>query len=90
MMARDGCTHAPRSTRCAFIDARVGVGGGLIRMLHLLAYIDPGSGSLIIQAVIATAVAIPFFFRQQIARVTRSLRGDRTSPPPTKPTDHAA
>jgi len=59
-------------------------------MLHLLAYIDPGSGSLIIQAVIATAVAIPFFFRQQIARVARSLRGDRSIPPPTKPTDHAA
>jgi hypothetical protein len=37
-------------------------------MHHLLAYIDPGSGSLIIQAVIATIVAVPFFFRQQIGR----------------------
>ena len=63
-------------------------------MLHLLAYIDPGSGSLIIQAVIATAIAVPIFFRQQIARVARTLRGDRSAArsgqPPTTPTDHAA
>ena len=43
-------------------------------MLDLLAYIDPGSGSLIIQAVIATLVAVPFFFRQQIARAVRTVR----------------
>ena len=48
-------------------------------MDHFLAYIDPGSGSLIIQAVIATIVAIPFFFRQQIGRVLRAVRG-RDSP----------
>jgi hypothetical protein len=39
-----------------------------------LAYIDPGSGSLIIQAVIATAIAVPLFFRHQIARVLSVLR----------------
>ena len=60
-------------------------------MLHLLAYIDPGSGSLIIQAVIATLVAIPFFFR----RADRSHRSDgpwrrrdrarRSSPGPARP-----
>jgi hypothetical protein len=59
-------------------------------MFHLLAYIDPGSGSLIIQAVIATAIAVPIFFRQQIARIARTVRGDRPSQPPTTPTDHAA
>jgi hypothetical protein len=59
-------------------------------MLHVLAYIDPGSGSLIIQAVIATLIAIPFFFRQQIARIARTVRGDQSSEPPTTPTDHAA
>ncbi len=37
--------------------------------MDFLAYIDPGSGSLIIQAVIASVVAIPFFFRQQIGRI---------------------
>jgi len=57
----------------------------------LAAYIDPGSGSLIIQAVIATIVAIPFFFRQQIGRVVRTLRRDgsgdesATRVPPANP-----
>lgn len=44
-------------------------------MTDVLAYIDPGSGSLIIQAVIATVVAIPFFFRTQIGRIVRAVRG---------------
>jgi hypothetical protein len=52
-------------------------------MHHLLAYIDPGSGSLIIQAVIATIVAVPFFFRQQIGRFVRAVRKtDETSATP--------
>ena len=47
-------------------------------MFEHLAYIDPGSGSLIVQAVIATVVAIPFFLRHQIARTVRAIRrGDR-------------
>lgn len=60
-------------------------------MDHLLAYIDPGSGSLIIQAVIATIVAVPFFFRQQIGRLVRTVRrgdvGSRSdaSPPTDRP-----
>ena len=33
-----------------------------------LAYIDPGSGSLIIQGAIASIVAAVVFFRNQIAR----------------------
>ncbi len=49
-------------------------------MDHLLAYIDPGSGSLLIQAVIATIVAIPFFFRQQIGRVVRAIRREDGKP----------
>ena len=40
-----------------------------------LAYIDPGSGSLIIQVVIATLVAIPIFFRTQLARLMNVARG---------------
>jgi hypothetical protein len=39
------------------------------------AYIDPGSGSLIIQALIAGLVAIPIFFRHQISRFLRAVRG---------------
>jgi hypothetical protein len=43
-------------------------------MIPLPAYIDPGSGSLIIQAAIAAMIAIPIFFRAQIARAMRALR----------------
>lgn len=39
-------------------------------------YIDPGSGSLIIQAVIASLVALPFFFKRQLARVVSVVRRD--------------
>jgi hypothetical protein len=45
----------------------------------VFAYIDPGSGSLVIQAVIAGLVAIPIFFRHQISRAVRSLRGGEDS-----------
>lgn len=41
----------------------------------IFAYIDPGSGSLIIQALIAGLVAIPIFFRHQISRALRAIRG---------------
>jgi hypothetical protein len=40
-----------------------------------LAYIDPGSGSLIIQAAIAAIVAVPVFFRHQIGRALAAVRG---------------
>jgi hypothetical protein len=43
-------------------------------MIPLPAYIDPGSGSLIIQAAIAAVIAIPIFLRSQIARAIRALR----------------
>ena len=42
-----------------------------------LAYIDPGSGSLIIQGAIASIVAGVVFFRNQIARF---LPGRREQP----------
>jgi len=41
----------------------------------LFAYIDPGSGSLVIQALIAGLVALPIFFRHQISRAIRVIRG---------------
>lgn len=50
-------------------------------MTEFLAYIDPGSGSLIIQVVIATIVAIPLFFRTQIGRVVGAVRGRREESP---------
>ena len=44
-----------------------------------LAYIDPGSGSLIIQGAIATIVAAAVFFRGQIARLLPGRRGSDES-----------
>jgi hypothetical protein len=50
-------------------------------MIPLPAYIDPGSGSLIIQAAIAAVIAIPIFFRSQLARAIRSLRRSNDDEP---------
>ena len=44
-----------------------------------LAYIDPGSGSLIIQGAIATIVAAAVFFRSHIARLLPGRRDDDES-----------
>jgi hypothetical protein len=44
-----------------------------------LAYIDPGSGSLIIQGAIATIVAGAVFFRGQIARLLPGRRDNDES-----------
>lgn len=49
--------------------------------MHLLAYIDPGSASLAIQAVIATALVVPFFLRSQIRRGVARLRGHSQDAP---------
>jgi superfamily II DNA or RNA helicase len=48
-------------------------------MTDFIAYIDVASGSLIIQAVVATVIAVPFFFRQQLGRVVRAVRGQGRS-----------
>lgn len=44
------------------------------RLIIHVAYIDPGSGSLIIQVAIAAIVSIPIFFRAQIARAVGMFR----------------
>jgi hypothetical protein len=50
----------------------------------IFAYIDPGSGSLVIQALIAGLVAVPIFFRRQISRIVHGVRGDgQQAPAPT-------
>ena len=43
-------------------------------MEFVLAYIDAGSGSLILQALIAAAIAVPFFLRTQLARGINFVR----------------
>ena len=53
----------------------------------VFAYIDPGSGSLIIQALIAGLVAAPIFFRRQIRQVMHKIRGDEVPAEMTPATD---
>jgi len=55
------------------------------RAMNLI-YIDPGAGSMVIQAVLAAALAIPFFFRTQINRVVQRFRDPRESKDDTTPT----
>ena len=40
----------------------------------LLGYLDPGVGSLFIQALIAAAVTVPFLLRTKITATIRRLR----------------
>lgn len=68
--------------------------------MHLVfGYIDPGAGSLVIQAIIAGIVSIPFFFRNAIrstigrfrrkpsagAAVSESATREDTGAAPTQP-----
>jgi hypothetical protein len=46
----------------------------------IFAYIDPGAGSMAIQALIAAALAVPFFLRQHISRGIDRLRGRNFQP----------
>jgi hypothetical protein len=41
-------------------------------------YIDPGAGSLVIQALLAAVLAVPFFFRTQLGRAVARVRGLRS------------
>ena len=43
--------------------------------MHLFAYLDPGSGSLLLQAILAAIISIPFFFRRTIGGALSRLRG---------------
>jgi hypothetical protein len=51
-----------------------------------LAYIDVGTGSMILQVIIGGIVAVPFLLRNQVARVGRSVR-DRMGRGTTKSAD---
>ena len=59
--------------------APIGVDGSIVEVsMHhpILAYIDPGSGSMIVQVLIASIIAIPVIFRARIARLARIIRRD--------------
>jgi hypothetical protein len=44
-----------------------------------LAYIDPGTGSLLVQAILAGVLSIPFFFRRSIGGLLSRVRTRHTS-----------
>jgi NADH:ubiquinone oxidoreductase subunit 2 (subunit N) len=58
-------------------------------MAHwFIAYIDAGAGSLIVQALIASVVAVPFYFRRQLSRAVRNFgRVKVRSDAPGRPAD---
>ncbi|MFN2419501.1 MAG: hypothetical protein ABR593_11380 [Candidatus Limnocylindria bacterium] len=43
--------------------------------MNFVAYIDPGAGTVLIQALIAGMIAVPFFFRSAISRAVDRIRG---------------
>jgi hypothetical protein len=49
--------------------------------MGLLAYIDPGSGSLLLQALLAALLSVPFFFRRTIGGVWHRVRGVKAEEP---------
>jgi hypothetical protein len=53
----------------------------------ILMYIDPGAGSMVIQALLAATLAIPFFFRTQVSRALQRLRELRGRERDESPTD---
>ncbi len=44
--------------------------------MPLLAYIDPGSGSMLLQVILAGVLAVPFFFRRTVSDVWHRIRGN--------------
>lgn len=41
----------------------------------ILGYIDPGSGSMLLQVILAGVLAVPFFFRRVISDTWHRVRG---------------
>jgi len=52
-----------------------------------LAYIDPVSGSILIQAIVAAVAGTVAFFRKSIWSVIRRFSGGEPPEPPTPPAD---
>lgn len=56
-------------------------------MSHLLAYIDAGTGSMLVQVLIGAIVAVPFIIKTQFARgvrIVRGIRGSKERPEPNE------
>jgi hypothetical protein len=55
----------------------------------ILAYIDPGTGSMVIQMALAALLSIPFLFRRAITRTVRRIQGKPDIDETAAPTDRA-
>jgi hypothetical protein len=51
--------------------------GGILLMVF--AYLDPAAGGMIIQTLVAAAVAVPFIMRNQISRLVARIKGGNGS-----------
>lgn len=56
----------------------------------VLAYLDPGAGSLMIQAIVAGAIAAPFFLRTQIRSLLDRLWNRTSADPESVTTDRSS
>ena len=54
--------------------------------MQFWAYIDPGSGSMLLQVILAGILAVPFFFRRVIGDAWHRVRGKDTDGTPSAPT----
>ncbi len=54
--------------------ALIGTLGGNVMVLG---YLDPAAGGMIVQTIIAAAIALPFILRSHISRAMARFRGDR-------------
>ncbi len=59
----------------------------LISIRPAYAYLDPGTGSLIIQGIIGTIAAAGFFFRSYLHKFWTMIRGKSTDEDATDPKD---
>ena len=55
--------------------------------MPLLAYIDPGSGSMLLQVILAGVLAVPFFFRRTVSDVWHRIRGNGNAAGAQQPVD---
>lgn len=69
-----------RSSSAGEVVWNVSKGSAVPHIYLPLLYIDPTSGSLFIQAVIAALVVVPFFLRHQLRRAVAKVRGSSGAP----------
>jgi hypothetical protein len=57
-------------------------------MATILLYVDPGSGSYLVQVIIAAILGVVFYFKAIWFRVKVFFGGKRKEPPPVNPEEH--